>query len=184
LTDRVLAHELVKDVVRGAGTHVPNHAVAGETLLVEFTLKQMRIDPETRIEKIIKFREANKAELARFRTEVGNLARQLQNMDPEGAKLIAADIYKNQIKPAVNDLQKSLRSSRIAWLTDGALKIAGLSMSTAALISTVAAPAVTLAAAGGLTVLALAASRYHQEGETRRNSPYSYLLNLKRLRAA
>jgi len=173
LTDRVLAHELVKDVVRGAGTHVPNHAVAGETLLVEFTLKQMRIDPETRIEKIIKFREANKAELARFRTEVGNLARQLQNMDPEGAKLIAADIYKNQIKPAVNDLQKSLRSSRIAWLTDGALKIAGLSMSTAALISTVAAPAVTLAAAGGLTVLALAASRYHQEGETRRNSPYS-----------
>lgn len=79
------------------------------------TLETVNITPDTPLESILTFRDNYRDEIGLFRSEIGQLA---QGIDPETPTFDALqaqvfDIYINQIRPAVNSLQKALEGRRI-----------------------------------------------------------------------
>lgn len=160
-------------------SNVPRELAQG--MLVELMIEEIALDPDTPINKILKFRDKHAAELGRFRKKVGELTSSL----PENASLQAMrqhvnDLYVNEVKPSLDDLKKSLTSSRIRWLTDSWMKLAFISAgSSSMLIGMGLATANALLVGAGISLIGSGILYNVDKEDSLRANPYSYLMSLQ-----
>ncbi len=151
-------------------------------MLVELMLEEIAVDPATPIERIIKYREDHASELGRFRAKVGQLTSSL----PENATLSAmgqhvSDLYINEVKPAVDDLKRSLASGRIKWLTSGWMSLAFISAgSSTALVGMGLSTASALLVGAGVSLVGSGILYNVAKRDSLRANPYSYLMSLQK----
>jgi len=151
-------------------------------MLVELMIEEIAVDPATPIERIIKYRKDHASELGRFRAKVGELTSSL----PENAPLPAMrqhvnDLYSNEVKPAIDDLKKSLTSGRIKWLTSGWMSLAFISAgSSSVLVGMGLATANALLVGAGISLVGSGILYNVAKRDSLRANPYSYLMSLKK----
>lgn len=154
-----------------------------QALAATVVLEKLRLDPGTPVDEIIRFREAHKDELGRFRTLIGEMVDTTGRPRPLGAlRQEVEDLYANEIRPAYNDLKSALKSSKIRYITENTLKIWGVSVpatSIAVSLMNMSVP-VAVAATTGLSVVAGMVWFDRQKQDLLRNSPYTYLFSLER----
>lgn len=151
-------------------------------MLLELMLEDIFISPDTPIEKIIEFRKKHSSELGRFRTKIAELTEKI----PDGLPVKAlrqhiTDLHTNEVKPAIDDLKKSLTGSRIKWLTDGWLKIAFVSVgSSSMLINAGLSTTNALMVGAGISLVGTGIIYNEDRKNSIRNNPYSYLFNMEK----
>jgi hypothetical protein len=92
----------------------------------------------------------------------------------------ATDLYLNDVKPAIDDLKKSLEGSRIKWLTDSWLKIAFISAgSTSMLAGMGLATGNALLVGAGISLMGSGILYNVDKAQSLRTNPYSYLMSLE-----
>lgn len=158
---------------------VPREVAQG--LLVELMIDKISLDPETPIEKIIKYREEYSSELGRFRKKVGELTSSLPDDAPLSAmQQYTQDMYLNEVQPSIEDLKKSLSGNRIKWLTNSWMKIAFISAgSSSMLIGMGLATANALLVGAGISLVGSGILYNVDKKDALRSNPYSYLLGLE-----
>jgi len=158
------------------------HRELAQGMLVELMLEEIAIDPEMPIKKIIAYRKDHAPELGRFRAKVGQLTSSL----PENAPLAAmrqqvSDLYVNEVKPAIDDLKKSLTSGRIRWLTSGWMSLAFISAgSSSVLVGMGLATANALLVGAGISLVGSGILYNVAKRDSLRANPYSYLMSLRK----
>jgi hypothetical protein len=151
-------------------------------MLVDLMLKEIAVDPTTPIEKIIKYRKDHAPELGRIRAKVGQLTSSL----PENAPLQAMrqqviDLYVNEVKPAIDDLKKSLTSGRIKWLTSGWMSLTCISVGSSSILTGMGlATANALMVAAGISLVGSGIIYNVAKRDSLRDNPYSYLMSLQK----
>jgi len=150
-----------------------------EGLLASLVLEQLKIDPETPVRKIVEFRERHHDELGRFRAKVGELAASVSAEVPiRRLQQQVADVYANEVQPALSDLRHALTGRKIKFVAENVIKVsffsvAGTSLPLAVLGMTVP---VALLAGAGVSFTACAALYNVEKAAQLRESPYTYLL--------
>lgn len=149
-------------------------------LLSQLAIQRISISPNTSLDDLLKFKEAHKDELARFRTEISTLASAVENDIPiEALRQRISDIYVNQVDPAISDLKKALDSRRIRWFGEGLLKIASLSAGPLLMAAGLSVPTALLAGAG-LSLVVLGTTYNLEKRESLRKDPFAYLLSVEK----
>ena len=159
---------------------VPRELAQG--MLVELIIEEIAVDPTTPIERIVKYRNDHAPELGRFRAKVGQLASSLpENAPVQAMRQQVNDLYVNEVKPAIDDLKKSLTSGRIKWLTSGWMSLAFLSVtSSSVLVATGLATANALLVGAGISLVGSGILYNIAKRDSLRANPYSYLLSLQK----
>ena len=112
----------------------PNRRV-GEDLLKQgvmynLIIQGFKIDPNTPICRILKFREKYQYEMANFRKQVSDLVGSLNTEGIPTDELVIqmGRLYNMGVIPALNNIQKALDGHKIKWIVDGSetIAIAGL----------------------------------------------------------
>lgn len=152
-------------------------------MLVELMIEDIALNPETPVHNIINYRRGHASELGRFRTKVGELTSSL----PEDVPLPAVrqyinDLYVNEVKPAMDDLKKSLTSSRIKWITNSWMKVAFISAGSSSVLAAMglAIPSALLVGIG-ISLIGCGILYNVDKREFLRANPYSYLLPFQNL---
>jgi hypothetical protein len=159
----------------GRRRRMPKRLAPG--MLAELTVQRIAISPNTSVDDLLKFRQAHKDELARFRTEISNLAGAVnEDLPIEALRQRVSDIYSNQVDPAIADLKSALDGRRIRWFAEGLLKLASLSAGPALVAAGVPVPTALLAGAG-LSFIILGTMYNVDKRDTLRNDPFAYLLS-------
>lgn len=159
--------------------NVPRELAQG--MLVELMIEEIALDPNTSINKILKFRNNHASELGRFRTKVGELTSSLpENIPLQAMRQHVNDIYVNEVKPSLDDLKKSLTSSRIKWLTNSWMKLAFISAgSSSMLIGMGLATANALLIGAGISLVGSGILYNVDKKDSLRANPYSYVMSLQ-----
>lgn len=151
-------------------------------MLVELILEEIAVDPATPIERIIKYRKDDAPELGKFRAKVGGLTSSL----PENAPLQAmrqqvSDLYTNEVRPAIDDLKKSLTSGRIKWLTSGWMSLACISAGSSSILAGIGlATTNALLVGAGISLVGSGILYNVAKRDSLRANPYSYLMSLQK----
>lgn len=151
-------------------------------MLVELMLEEIAVDPTTSIERIIKYRNDHASELGRFRAKVGQLTSSLpENESLPAMRQQVADLYINEVKPAIDDLKKSLTGGRIKWLTTGWMSLAFISAgSSSVLVGMGLATANALLVGAGISLVSSGILYNVTKQDSLRANPYSYLMSLQK----
>jgi len=163
----------------GPRLRMPRHLAPG--LLAHLAIEKMGVAPDTPIDRLLKFREKHRDELAQFRTKVDELAASVQEDLPiEALRQRIMDIHAQEVLPAISNLNAALQGRRIKWLCDGLLKVAFLSAgsSTMLVLAGLAVPTALLAGAG-ISLIATGTMYNVDRHESLRASPFAYLLSLE-----
>ncbi|MFH1034003.1 MAG: DUF6236 family protein [Pseudomonadota bacterium] len=160
-----------------------------EACLATLILESVRLDPDTQVNKIIKFRNNHRDELGRLRSEIGRLASSIElNGDANVQEISqrAQDILINELTPALNDLRNSLRGSLINFVVEKGLKVSLFSGGPTYLASQLLglAQPQALFVSSAASFVASCVSYNVEKAEKLRNNPYSYLLSAQRFGAA
>lgn len=149
-------------------------------MLLELLLEDIVISPDTPVKKIIDFRIKYSSELGRFRTIIADLTEKIPDDLPiKALRQHISDLHINEVKPAIDDLKKSLTGNRIKWLTNGWLKIAFVSVgSSSMLINAGLSTPNALMAGAGISLIGTGIIYNEDRKSSIRNNPYSYLLNV------
>ena len=151
-----------------------------QATLAELTIQQISISPDTSVDDLLLFKEAHKDELARFRTEISNLAAAVdENLPVEALRQRVSDIYSNQVSPAIADLKGSLEGRRVRWIAEGLIKIASLSAGPLMVAAGMSVPAALLAGAG-ISFLVLETLYNVDKRDALRKDSFSYLLSVQK----
>lgn len=150
-------------------------------MLVELMIENIALDPDTPIERIIKYRKEHSAELGRFRSKVGELTSSLpKDVSLSAMRQYVNDLYINEVQPALDDLKKSLSSSKIKWATNSWMKIAFISAgSSSMLIGMGLATANALLVGAGISLVGSGILYNVDKKDSLRANPYSYLMSLQ-----
>ncbi|HEY8227267.1 MAG TPA: DUF6236 family protein [Pyrinomonadaceae bacterium] len=159
----------------GRRRRLPRRLAPG--MLPELTIQRVAVSPNTSVDDLLKFREAHQDELARFRTEISNLAGAVnEDLSIEALRQRVSDIYLNQVNPAIADLKEALDGRRIRWFAEGLLKLASLSAGPALVAAGVPVSTALLAGAG-LSFIVLGTMYNVDKRDTLRKDPFAYLLS-------
>lgn len=172
--------------------HQPHHAIDRDNPLVPATLAQalsvtivlekVTLDPQTPVDKILRFRHQYNDELGRFRAQIGELTSCLTGNYPlEALRRRVEDLYTNQIQPAYNDLKSSLKSNRIEHVAENAFKVWGVTAPASSIPTALMHLPVplALAASAGFSVVAGVVWYNREKRDLLRASPYAYLFRLE-----
>ena len=164
----------------GPRRRIPSSVAQG--MHANLVLDRIAVAPDTPIDRLIEFRERHGDELGQFRTKIHELTSQLNaELPPEHLRQTTLDIYRNQVKPAISNLKKSLKGSRIRVLSEGLLKIGILSASSSSMlvVAGLSVPTALLATAG--ISLAVSGIMYNaNRSDVMNSNPYSYVLSLEK----
>lgn len=185
---RLDAHQSVSRAawhrMRHAGRYenpnVPSALAQG--VLANLVLERLELNPKTPVKRIIKFREAHAAELGRFRSAIGELAASVSDEQPiQALQQHVADLYSNQVKPALTDLGRALTGSKIKFVSEHSLKVSYFSLPATALPLLLGAGAPYALLAGAGVSLTAAVALYSVEKMTQlRENPYAYVMAAER----
>jgi len=164
----------------GPRRRMPRNLAQG--MLASLAIERLAVSADTPIEKLIEFRARHCDELALFRTKVDELAASIDaDLPVEALRQKIADLYSNEVAPAISNLKKALTGRRIRWKSEGLQKIAFQSASSSAIlvVAGLDVPMALLAGAG----VSLIASKFNYNIERREillQNPYAYLLSVGR----
>jgi len=147
-------------------------------LLADLTLQKIAINPETPIDALLRFREDHKNELGRFRTKIAELTKSIDgDLTLDALQQHVADIYTNDVEPALAEIKDCLSASRIRWTLESLLKTSMLSVpATGTLAACGLSVPHALLACAGISLTVSAALYNTQKREEMSRNPYSYLL--------
>lgn len=132
LTDMVYTSALTNTMIIDA----PNRRIAenmvNQGLLYKLIIQGIKIDPNTSIDKILKFREKYHYEMADFRKQVSDLVntQNTEGLSAEEIVIQMARLYRMGVLPALNNIQKALDGHTIRWVADESSTVAVTGLTT------------------------------------------------------
>jgi hypothetical protein len=149
-----------------------------QALLADLTLSRLSISSDTSVSDLLKFREDHKPQLGRLRTRLGDLTRAIDgDLSIEALQQKVADIYSNDVAPAIAEVKDSLSASRIKWAVESFLKTSFLSVPAGGVLlnAGLEIPQALLASVGVSLTASLVLFNHERQQEIRGN-PFSYVL--------
>lgn len=151
------------------------------SILFDYIIDSINLDPDTEPKKIITFRKKYKSELERFRTELDSLTKEI-NLESSlpALKQSISDIYINKVQPALDDIQKSLKSDNIKFLVESILKTSCYSIPPVSIplaLLGLHIPQALFVGVGISVIGSIVLTREERKSKLREN-PYSYLYKL------
>ncbi len=164
----------------GPGRRMPQHLAPG--MLANLAIERIGIASDTPVDRLIKFREKYRDELALFRTKVDQLAASVEtDLTAEALRQHVLNLYNDEVVPAVANLKAALKGRRIKWLSDGLLKVGFLSAGSSTMLVVAGLPVPTALLAGaGISLIASGAMYNVDRQESIRANPFAYLLSMER----
>ncbi len=151
--------------------------------LVSFIMEALRVDPETRIDKLLAFRRAREVQLAELSGVFEELSTKIVACET-GQELEekAREVYQNRIRPKLEALKSELNDNSIQTLWEGVQRAVTVSVPAGgALAYFTGLTGTTLLAAGAAIAVTDVAVRTHlARNKARRASPFTYLLDIER----
>ena len=158
-------------------------SVLAQGMLADLILETIRVDPETPINEIIKFKRRYPDELGKFRTKVAELTAEISNDQPLARlRQQVNDIYINQVQPEIGTLKRALSEQGIRWAADNFLKVSFFSTGAASLPLAVMGLSVpqALLVGAGVSLTASAVLYNCDKSKALRENPFSYLVTAER----
>ncbi len=152
-------------------------------IMYQIIMDDIKIDPETPIEKIINYKRQRAQELNKFRQEMEKLTDfDVDAMRMEDIEHKVKQIYCRDIVPAVDDLKATLKDARIEWWANSATSyvLGGIIPTVASSGFNVANPAI-VASSFGLAIGISVVNYVRNIRGLERKSPYTYLLKMNKM---
>jgi hypothetical protein len=155
---------------------------AAQAILADLTFTRLSITEPTSVQDLLKFREDHKSELGRFRNKLAELTKTIDNDLPlEALQQRVADIYANEVAPAITELKESLSSSRIKWAVESFLKTSFLSVPTGGVLFNLGMNiAHALLASAGVSLTASIVMFNNERRQELASNPFSYVLGAEK----
>lgn len=159
-----------------------NSPSAARGALVSVVMEGIRINPETKISKILKFRRKRRDQLAELAGQLDKLKSGIENFsDSRELQDGSMRIYENEIRPNLANLKRELDNQAIESAWDGMLTASTYSVAPCAgLVAAGVSEAVALGVGGLLSAAGLSIKSYLARSKARAASPYTYLLDIQR----
>ena len=159
--------------------------------LVSLTMKNLRIDPDVRIEDLIRFKQKRRHQLAELGSKLDELNAKIKETgDRKELERQAKKIYERDVEKGLSDLASELRAASIQSTWEAfhrcmSLTIPAQTVATAAAhllpqAAGVLSSAVTLGAGALLTLTDVAVKTHFARRKTRKDSKFTYLLDAQR----
>ncbi len=155
--------------------------------LVSFVMEALRVDPATRVDKLLSFRRAHETQLAELSGHFEELSAKIVSCESgreleEGAK----KVYQARIRPKLEALKSELKDNSIQTVWEGIQRAVTISVPAGgALAYFTGQTGTTLLAAGAaIAVMDVAVKTHLVRNKARRASPFTYLLDIERKFAA
>lgn len=169
-------HTLIEDVKPSANSQK-------KCALVSFIMEAIRVDPETRVDRLLAFRHSRKNQLAELSVQFDDVSSKISNCESERElKEKVGDAYITRIRPKLESLKEELADSSIQAVWDGIQRAVTISVPAGGALAYFSGLAGTtlLAAGAAIAVTDLAVKTHLARKKTRRASPYTYLLDVER----
>jgi hypothetical protein len=169
-------HALLEDIK-------PTTASEKKGALVSFTMEAIRVNPRTRIDKLLAFRRARKTQLAELAAQFDDISSKIGKC--ESAKELQKKVgatYDTRIRPKLEALKSELRDNSIQSVWDGVQRAVTVTIPAGGAFAyfTGFTGTALVAATAAITITDLAVKTHLAGSRTRRASPFTYLLDVER----
>jgi hypothetical protein len=151
--------------------------------LVSFVMEAIKVDPKTRIDKLLAFRRSRENQLADLSAQFEDLSSKIATCDT-GKELEerAKDVYVTRIRPKLEALRGELKDSSIQSVWEGVQRAVTVSVPAGGALAYFSGLTGTtlLAAGAAIAVTDVTVKTHLARNKARRASPYTYLLDVKR----
>lgn len=132
LTDMVYTSDLTSTMLKDNKNRRVGAVLLKQGLMYKLILQGIKIDPNTPIDKILKFRDKYHYEMADFRKQVSDLvnSQNTEGLSEEEVVAQMARLYRMGVLPALNNIQKALGGHTIKWVADGSSTITVTGLTT------------------------------------------------------
>ena len=154
--------------------------------LMSITLKSLKINPDTPIDKILDFKRRQQGPLTAFRSKMDSLEEKLaKSDDAREATEKAKELYNSEIEKGLNDLAYELQGASIQNIWDGVYRATVFSIPVHSVLANAAqrftlSEPVMLGAGAFLAATDVAIKTYFAHSKARRASAFTYLLDADR----
>lgn len=169
-------HTLIEDVK-------PSSQSDKKGALVSFVMEALRVDPKTKVEKLLAFRKARANQLAELAAQFDDLSSKISTCDSaKELKTEASDAYVKKIRPKLEALKNELGDSSIQSVWEGVQRAVTISVPAGGALAYFSGfTGTTLLTAGAaLAITDVAVKTHLARRKARRASPYTYLLDIQR----
>lgn len=169
-------HALLEDVKPSSGA---NKAGA----LVSFMMETIKVDPEAKIEKLLKFRRERANQLAELSAQFEDLSAKMGSCETDRElKSEAKRAYENRIRPKLESLQQELNDNSLQSVWEGVQRAVTVSVPAGGALAyfTGMTGATLLAAGAAIAVTDVSVKTHLARKKARRASPFTYLLDVER----
>jgi hypothetical protein len=169
-------HTLVEDVK-------PSAQSDKKGALVSFIMETIRVDPEVRIETLLSFRRSRIDQLAELSAQFDDLSSKISDSESaQEMKEKVGDAYITRIRPKLESLKDELKDNSIQSVWEGVHRAITISVpASSALAYFTGFSGTTLLATGAAVAITDVAIKAHlARKKTRRASPYTYLLDVRK----
>jgi hypothetical protein len=151
--------------------------------LVSFVMEAIKVDPKTRIDKLLAFRRSRENQLAELSAQFEDLSSKITTCD-SGKELEerAKDAYVTRIRPKLDALKGELKDSSIQSVWEGVQRAVTVSVPAGGALAYFSGLTGTtlLAAGAAIAVTDVAIKTHLARSKARRASPFTYLLDVER----
>ena len=169
-------HGLLEDVK-------PHTASDKKGALVSFLMETIKVDPTTKIEKLLAFRRARQNQLAELSAQFEDLSSKIRSCE-SGRELEdqARQVYTTRIRPKLEALKAELSDNAMQSVWEGVQRAVTISVPAGGALSYFSGLAGTtlLAAGAAIAITDIAVKTHLARNKIRRASPYTYLLDVER----
>jgi hypothetical protein len=151
--------------------------------LVSLVMEAIKVDPKTRIDKLLAFRRSRENQLADLSAQFEDLSSKITTCDTsKELEERARDAYVTRIRPKLEALRSELKDSSIQSVWEGVQRAVTVSVPAGGALAYFSGLTGTtlLAAGAAIAVTDVAVKTHLARNKARRASPYTYLLDVER----
>ena len=151
--------------------------------LISIVMEAIRIDPDTKIEKLLRFRRDREAQIAELSAQFDEMSSKIIECGSAlELKETSRNIYKQKIHPKLQSLKSELSDCSIQSMWDGVHRAVTISVPAGGALSYFSGFTGTalLSAGAAISVCDLAVKTHLARKKAKRASPYAYLLDIDR----
>jgi len=151
--------------------------------IVTLLMESLRVDPNTKVEKLISFRRSRSTQLSELSALFDDLATKIEKCE-SGRELEsrAKVAFETKIRPGLEKLKNELNNQRIQATWDGVYRAITVSVPAGGALAyfTGLSGTLLLTAGAALAITDVAVKTYLTQRKARSSSPYTYLLDVER----
>ncbi|NYZ15024.1 hypothetical protein HL658_20960 [Azospirillum sp. RWY-5-1] len=151
--------------------------------LVSFIMESIRIDPNTRIDKLLNFKRSRTNQLAELSAQFDDISSKISSCETaQELEEKVRIVYANRVRPKLEALKQELKENSIQSLWEGMYRAVTVSVPAGGALAyfTGFSGQALLAAGAVLAVTDVSVKTHLARRKTRRTSPYTYLLDIER----